>query len=357
MLRITKTDIDGGYFTDTMLRIYKGCNSIKLPKVWQPKIMLGQKIGLPSTIEPYLDTVYGFINNQSYEIKSPNTNPPIYNIKPTNKMLVGFSGGKDSVAVALWAKEQGYEVTLYHVIGINKSYPNEVDYAISLAKELGMPIIVKTLKTKGKSDYMDNPVKNQLILAGMVQYGLKHGITNFTLGDFYNDTLEVSNYECNLSDAKEMWDSIEHFFKYSMPAFKYHHIFKNYTECYIQILKIQPALLDKVMGCVAPLRFRQSYKDHNEDKFKIKLLDNRCGSCWKCCAEYLILYDMEVLKEEQRSEDMYNKCIAYLRYIMPREKPFIKDPKALSKTQVADLFRHKDTVNEYRATKGLKPLK
>jgi len=92
-------------------------------------------------------------------------------------LLLAFSGSKDSLAAALLAGEAGYNVTLYHVAGVNPAFTkSELEHARCLAELLQMPLAFGELKL-GKSTkfYTEHPIKNHLILAMMVQYGFRSG--------------------------------------------------------------------------------------------------------------------------------------------------------------------------------------
>ena len=346
MVTIKKHDFENSSFLRTMIKIYEGCSALPLPAEWD---------ALPAGIEDYMQAVYKAADQQLKVKKWEGSYTTRGDARHNGRdLMVGFSGGKDSLATALWGLEKGYDVTLFHVKGVNPSYPNEVNHAVTLAGELPARLIIKQVKLTGRSDFMENPVKNQLILAAMIAWGYPQGIANYALGDFWDDTLDKSNIICNLSDARELWLGIESYLGDIYNPFSYKHIFNNYSETYLQILRTRPDLLEQVLGCMAPLRYRAGYRQHNESKYKLNLLPGRCGSCWKCCAEYLVLYKfcyeapvylmvnllkLATLKGYNFTDDAFrDKCIAYLRKVMPREKPFIKDPKALTGEQVAALF-------------------
>ena len=64
-----------------------------------------------------------------------------------------------------------------------------------------------------------------------------------------------------------------------------------------------------VQGCVLPYRFRNKTKEINEQKYNVKLLPNRCGSCWKCCVEYIFLADKGVV---EYNAQFYKHCLDIL---------------------------------------------
>lgn len=244
------------------------------------------------------------------------------NITKTNNVVVCFSGGKDSTAAALKMKELGKNVFLFYVKGINKSYPEEQQRAIEIAAYLNMPLKVIEIKQFGKTTFYDNPIKNQLIASLAFDYCVMEGIgTDVAFGDFTTDNIFNSCFNEDWSDCTEMWNAyIEYIRKYNS-KFKVIIPFNTYLET-MDVVGGDKTLLNLVQGCVLPNRFRKMIKSENEKKYNIQLLKNRCGSCWKCCVEYIHYANSGII---EYNEKFYEHCIDILAKKTKELKPNIKD--------------------------------
>ena len=157
----------------SMIKIYNSasdlnfCNNIKNEKV-------------SNIFKKYIDTLssLGFkqkarttftIPKYRYEINEEN-----------NKLLLLFSGGKDSTAAAIRFKELGYDVILYFLQGINPAYMDEIDRAKAVAEKLELPLVIEYMKVSGSGDFLENPTKNQLILSFAINYGIEHNIYRYS---------------------------------------------------------------------------------------------------------------------------------------------------------------------------------
>ena len=83
--------------------------------------------------------------------------PAPWGYKPlpkTNRALVGFSGGKDSVAAALKLKERGMDVTLVYVSGINQTTPDTTAGNVSDANS-DLAAKVKNWQTGNKENLVE----------------------------------------------------------------------------------------------------------------------------------------------------------------------------------------------------------
>ena len=124
-----------------------------------------------------------------------------------NRMIVCFSGGKDSTATALYWVEQGYEVYLYHLKGINKTYKDEWKSAEVVAEKLNLPLIIEEIELQGNQDWVEHPLKNMIVANMALQYGIRNKITcNISFGNFSSSTLDSDPFEVCGGDCKELWD-------------------------------------------------------------------------------------------------------------------------------------------------------
>lgn len=228
-----------------------------------------------------------------------------------NTVVVCFSGGKDSVATAIKCRDMGYDVKLYHVHGINHSYPDEIDKARNVAKYLGLPLYVETIKLSGKSVYFENPLKNQMICTMALDWSDKNGYGHrIAFGDFRNDHRERAIFGTNWTDTVEMWEAYTSYIRNDYPDFEVLILFDNYFQT-MDVVAQDRKLLEMIQGCIAPSRYREYWRGKNVAKYGDKIiLPHRCGSCWKCCREYVHLADNGILP---MNEQYYKKCLQVLK--------------------------------------------
>lgn len=228
----------------------------------------------------------------------------------SKNIIVLFSGGKDSTATALYYKKRGYNVYLYHVRGINKSYPDEWKQAEKIAEYLDMPLYIDEYSMKGKLDIPDHPMKNMIIANGAIHYGIRENIgTKISPGNHYTNHLESDAFYYCGDDCPEMWWVYESLIEQIIPKFRMYIPLKN-TNSTMNLLADDLKLTELCLSCVGAQRFRAWNKQRIESKYNIHLLENRCGTCWKCCLEYIYLCDMHKL---EYNEEYYKHCLNVLK--------------------------------------------
>lgn len=212
-----------------------------------------------------------------------------------HSVILCMSGGKDSVATALRLQELGYNVVLYHIHGINKVYPNEVDIVKDLAKRLRMPLFTDTVALCGKHGFVEHPMKNMIIANGALSLALKLGIPPvIAFGNFSDSHLEDNVFEVCGGDCVEMWKAYFDIVRQSLPTAEILLPLKNGGDT-LRILGDNIDLVKSCISCVSPYRFRAHWKKRTEKKYGIKLWSNRCGGCWKCAAEYIYYADHDLV--------------------------------------------------------------
>lgn len=232
-------------------------------------------------------------------------------------IIVCFSGGKDSAATALYYKKKGYNVFLYHVKGINKSYPTEWVYAEQLAEHLKMPLITENVSLRGNHCYVDHPMKNMIIANMALSYGIRNHITTkIAMGNYTTSHLEDDPFEVCGDDDIEMWEIYNRIIQKIIPRFKIYLALTNIEDS-MNTLAENPNLLPYISSCVGAYRFMEVNKRHNKEKYGIELVGNRCGSCWKCAYEYIYLTDHGVF---DYNEEYYKHCLDVLRQTIKRER-------------------------------------
>lgn len=324
MITLGANDLEKGYFSNIMREIFISSSVRPLPVTLRNSLL----VHYPSNIKLYLDKLYGAFN-ASYKINTIDKYPK-FKVEKTNKMLVAFSGGKDSVATALKSRALGYEPILYHIMGINRSYAQqELAHAMVLSMDLKMPIVVRQMSMSGKCDYTENPTKNQFVLAHMVEYGIRNGVTNYTFGNMKEDTMEFANPDCNLSDCIEMHHALDPFFKESIDGYQFHVLIEGLTDSYRWIWNTDKTVLENVSSCMAPIRYKKNFRKHNEEKYKIELLPDRCGSCKKCAIEYVT---WSLFRGGYINMPYFKHCLEILRKKLPENFPNytgLKDDKSI----------------------------
>lgn len=104
-----------------------------------------------------------------------------------NKAFIAFSGGKDCLATAIRAAQDGYQPTLVYIGGVNKSLPSERKHAQEVAKAAGFPLIELSLSIGGDKEWHEHPLKNLLILCMLIDEGIRHNATAYALGSSFDD--------------------------------------------------------------------------------------------------------------------------------------------------------------------------
>lgn len=265
-----------GWLSCTFRALLDACSAKPLPAKLR---------GIPLELEPLLRVLY---RGQLPEIVAPSPMQSLPQATDDSRALVGFSGGKDSLAAALRLRRMGLEVTLLYMKGINRAYPHEEAAAVELAVALGFPLRIIQVKQAGRCAYIENPVKNQFILAVMLDYGLRSGTRNYCQGGLACDHADELNFEAGYSDAEEMFRAAAEFFQLAAPGFTYHlGLLQNDTDALLEVLQTAPEALPLISSCMMTARFKAKLAHGNERKYGLRLMPGRCGSCYKCASEYL----------------------------------------------------------------------
>lgn len=223
-------------------------------------------------------------------------------IAKNNKVMVALSAGLDSVYLMHKLKDSGYDVTAVHVAGLNKS---SAKYEADRSKRIADAAVVKFKKIVFKSPrqcFPDNPFKNQLILSMMLDAGIKRGIYRYAVGSDWTTPLSDAVIGYTITDAAEVyrayWKGVQHRFPQAELIFindnekKYERLQYLYKE--------HRASLELVSSCIAPERFREHWHKQNEQRYGIELMSGRCGSCYKCSMEYILLVEAGLINKNEK---------------------------------------------------------
>ena len=270
-----------------------------------------------TALRPYEDIFNEYGNCQKYLQYTDKNYPVLRPVNNTDKnVIVTFSGGKDSTAVALYYKERGYNVYLYHVHGLNRFFPFEQQSAEEIAKYLELPIIVEDVSLSGASLYPDHPLKNIIIANMALQWGIQNNIgTLITAGDYYTAHLQDVEFQTAGDDCVEMWDAYRPIIQKYVPDFQFEIPLMNVQDT-LESLGKDPKLLELAQSCVMTHRFKNYHNKRVQEKYGIQLMKNRCGTCWKCALEYIYYTDHDILVYNR---DYYKYCLYILKNTLYKE--------------------------------------
>lgn len=230
--------------------------------------------------------------------KTPNTHKKMADVIPshtssnnTTDVVLGFSGGLDSVYQALTLKEEGYNVILYHLRGIN-SYENGQGTARcrKIAEKIGAKYIETVIgKKKGWQQVPECPLKNELIMSLMIDYCLSEGVSKISMGDDLKLSLTDSVVGVNVTDAYELTTA---FIDGIRGVVDIEFIPIRGGEKIDRIKKLMEwGLENDYYSCVCGGRFNKSLHERNEKKYGVRLFEGNCGcSCRKCAMHNLLLH-------------------------------------------------------------------
>ena len=254
--------------------------------------------------------------------------PEIEPINPHNIILT-FSGGKDSIASAIKYKRMGYNVYLYHMRHINPSLSDEWQCAQKLADMLELPIYFDDIRFKGYHCWTEHPMKNMLIANGALSYGIREGITtHIAFGNYISSYLEDNVFERCAGDCMDMWEAYNEIIQRCIPDFEMDANLNNMGDT-LNVLADRRDLLDESLSCLCRHSLREYRKNWVKEKYGIELFNKRCGSCYKCCVEYIYMADHGKLPF---SEDYYKYCLEQLYKVAQVEKVPV--------TTITDVWKH-----------------
>lgn len=238
----------------------------------------------------------------------------------TKNIIVCYSGGKDSFSVVRHYQRMGYNVFAYHIKGLNRTYHDEWKVAEQAAQELGFTLIMDTVAYSGNHTWIEHPLKNMIMLNMALTYGVRNGIgTKIATGNFQTSFIKDVAFEVCGGDCIEMWKAYEKIIQRIIPKFTLHIPNRNFQTAYNALLK-EPEYLKYTISCLTPNRFRNLFRERTMRNYKVDLLPNRCGCCWKCAAEYIWFCDHNVLPYDK---DYYIHCMEVLLNTVEQETGYL----------------------------------
>lgn len=270
--------------------------------------------GYPPELYPALNVVY---RSQARPplLADPMPLGPVHLRDVPGRVIVSFSGGKDSTAAALVLRTRGLSPLLFYVKNINPAYSTEQRAAERVAAALGMPLIVVSCHVKGVPAYVESPVKNQVIQAAAIDWAMANGGREFAMGNLEEDRAAELNPRAFGSDPIELMEAVAVAHAAMIDGYKWHRrLLRNDTDSMAKVLRYAPEVLPLIQSCMMPVRYKDRLANHNRKKYDVRLMPGRCGSCFKCAVEWLLLM---FLGHVRHNEGMATHCAAIIRNAGP----------------------------------------
>lgn len=274
-----------------------------------------------------------FFNNVFHKVYAGataniNTTEPVLTTPVTlagkKRVVVGYSSGFDSTFQALWHYFNGYDVTLLHFVDLNRCYPDEKLTAKFFAARYGMDLYTVELKHVGKDYFVDNPIKNQLVLSDLIDYAIQNNIGTIAMGSNVFDSIHDAHLQFGVSDSVELFQEFMKGIAGCVIGLNLSLIDRKKVKCYEFVAKEYPEAFQYVNSCITPQRFKVTLNRRNGEKYGEQFLtQNRCMSCYKCAIEAILLdyigfrtFGEPFLEHcynviRSKSESIYTKKIAH----------------------------------------------
>lgn len=246
------------------------------------------------TVNPRLRRVLSIVNEKA-ALPLSNCKADNFTLPCNEKTMCGskqayvaFSGGKDCLATAIRAKQDGYQPTLVYIGGVNKSLPSERRHAEDVAKAAGFPLVTVKINIGGTKDWNEHPLKNILILCLLIDEGLRHGVTAYGFGSTFDDDSTYGSLDYDLSDSFDMLKAFAHFVRGFIPEFRLLHYMCNTMQSFYTVVRYDKSIIPLLSTCITPDFRKPMIRKHNIERYGADVISaTGCGSCYKCADEYL----------------------------------------------------------------------
>ena len=233
---------------------------------------------------------------------------------------VAFSAGKDSMASALMLRAEGYTPVMYHVHGLNRSYPREKRWAQQSAAAAGLRIVVDKMIVRGKSIYLEAPFKNQLLAGMLVSRMFGSGGARYVLGNHVGEQLvnPTPTENTHWSDAEATVTGYDEHLRRMVPGLMPHRSTLR-GDTHALAVVAQHGLVEYIHGCILPARYVKTVRRSVIKKGGgARLMPGRCGTCLKCTREEIILQAMGI---RQPNKGLIDHSLKRLRVIAEGVRP------------------------------------
>lgn len=305
----------------------------------------------PRGAEKLIDLIYSKGDYRAKILKKFDIEAPA--LKDKKRAIVAFSGGKDSIAAALKLRSEGISVKLLHVLGINRSFMHEIHAAKRAAELMQMPIETVRIAIRGKSidEWRENPFRNCLIMAICAARGADDSSAIYALGNHTIASIKEIALECGLSDSMEIIEATAEYLGSVFKGYEQRYPLRNFSESLLTILRFGGLeLMEASSSCMMPERFKKAHRNNALKVYKGKLLEGRCGSCYKCSLEWIILSRAGKAEPDERFEERAKRII--LKAFHDHRLEFGGER---SDQEVLEHYIDQKAIDEYRAEKKIAP--
>jgi hypothetical protein len=239
----------------------------------------------------------------------------------------------------LFLKESGRSIVAYTMANMNRSCGGQELKAMkAVCEKVEVPVVEARYVGNFKKDnpyrkhWAENPIKNQMIMATMVDWCIENGCRTISLGEKDNFFLKDCVPGTNFTDASE----VSHTFIECVNR----HVGIDYLTMPLSMTKFDELKIAMKYG-VEDLFFscfsgRASNKCHetNQRKYGITLWKNNCGCSCRKCAHYNLLLHYGGVKAFP--QDFVDACWRKLYSIKELSGAF--NPNMDEKTRMENLF-------------------
>lgn len=203
------------------------------------------------------------------------------------RAFISFAGGKDALAVAIRAAEDGYVPTLFYIQGVNKVVPSERTASEACAKMAGFPLVERKINIKGTKDFGEHPLKNVFILCMLIDEGIKQGATAFGQGNIFEEDSTHSILDDCLSDAYDILRDFCRVFRQMLPQFVHLQYLHDNLQAFYTVWKYNKNIIPLLSTCNTGDFRRPMRRKYIAEHFGAGVLSAKgCGGCYKCAMEY-----------------------------------------------------------------------
>ncbi len=238
--------------------------------------------------------------------------------------VLGMTGGKDSLAVAIKLIKEGMRGVGVHVRGINPAYPHEASAAQEQARALKMKY--REVRVRVNKEYIENPARNHTILLILAEYARILGAGTVVEGLHEARVAATQPFKTGWSDCKEMARAGQEMLSDCVPWLNNRLVDlpMSDTESIEYVHTNAPRMIPMVRSCMTTARHYARVRAISQCIHEPHLmLPGRCGACYKCCREWLVL--REIGSECAPPNDAYRK---YAEDGLVRSAPFCFGPVA-----------------------------